>query len=150
MSDDKEFGLDRIERLLEKSISASNRTTFAVRSLVGFVFIQLSFTTAAALLWNIAQSTVNPLSCVSRGENCEPIGFLAVIAVIVFVIGVIVSSSFAWSEFQKSDEESRPSVRTSSYSSGSPSKEVKVKCRVCRSSLDIDGKCSVDLAHKQF
>ena len=147
---DNSSDLERIEALLQRSISASNRTTHAVRSFVGFILIQLGFTTVAAILWNFAQTTVNAANCFARGEDCQPVGFLVLIAAVVFIIGVVVSSSFAWSEFQKSDEESRPGVKSSYSAYPARDKDPKVKCRVCRSALDPDGKCSLDLSHKQF
>lgn len=150
MAESGKTDLERIEALLERSISASNRTTHAVRSFVGFILIQLSFTTVAAILWNFAHANVRPMTCATNGENCQPNGFLIVVAALIFIVGVIVSSSFAWSEFQQSDEESRTGSRSTSYSSSNRAAEVKVKCRVCRSALDPDGACSVDLAHKQF
>ena len=41
---------DKLAKLLEKNIEASNRTTHAVRAFVRFLFIQLSFLTAAVVV----------------------------------------------------------------------------------------------------
>ena len=150
MSGKSNTDLERIENLLERAISASNRTTHAVRSFVGFILIQLSFTTAAAVFWNIAQSSVKPMNCVIRGDDCEPIGFLVFLAAVIFIVGVIISSRFAWSEFHQSEEESVAPARVKiSYSNGQKKASTN-KCRVCTFSLDEDGKCTVDMAHKQF
>ena len=95
---EKQISLEDIHEL----IAAQNRTTHSVRAFVRFLFIQLSATSAAVVLWNLA-SDVDPIACAQYGEHCSPILALQAFAVIVWIIGVVWSSSAGWSELKKSE-----------------------------------------------
>jgi hypothetical protein len=95
--------MDRLVQLMELSIQAQNRTTRAVRAFVRFLFIQLSATTLAIILWNLAQLSVNESRCFSSGENCSGNPFLILLAVIVYIAGVAYSSQQGWEELKASD-----------------------------------------------
>jgi len=97
--------------LLLEIIKASNRTTRAVRAFVLFLFIQLTFTTAALFLWN-SGNQIDPSQCYEEGI-CEPDGVTLWLAVIVWIIGVISSSLAGWTELSKSNIPSLPSVSPS-------------------------------------
>jgi hypothetical protein len=92
---------DRLAKLLQKNIEASNRTTHAVRALVRFLFIQLSFLTAAAVLWQLGLAFPDPSNCTILG--CEPNGIIAALVVLLVITGVILSSIAGWDELGKSD-----------------------------------------------
>jgi hypothetical protein len=79
----------KVEELLKKNIEASNRTTHAVRAFVSFVLIQLVFVTIAAFL-SILASTFSAT-------------WLFGLAVIVWIIGVFLSSNAGWSELKDSE-----------------------------------------------
>jgi len=96
-------GLPSIGGDIQLLIAAQNRTTHSVRAFVRFLFIQLSATSAAVVLWNFASAQVDPIACAQNGEHCSPIGALQTLAVIVWIIGVVWSSSAGWSELQKSE-----------------------------------------------
>jgi hypothetical protein len=90
---------ETIEELLKEVIAASNRTTTAsdrttraIRAIVSFLFIQLTFTSIAVLMFwwgaNIYDSTA---------------GFLVIIiAFTIWLMGVIFSSMVGWSELNLS------------------------------------------------
>lgn len=61
---------------IQHLIAAQNRTTHSVRAFVRFLFIQLSATSAAVVLWNFASAQVDPVACAQYGEHCSPIGAL--------------------------------------------------------------------------
>jgi hypothetical protein len=92
---------DRLAKLLQKNIEASNRTTHAVRALVRFLFIQLSFLTAAAVLWQVGLAFPDESNCSILG--CEPNGLITALAVLLVITGVILSSIAGWDELGKSD-----------------------------------------------
>lgn len=77
--------------LLQKNIEASNRTTHSIRALVRFLFLQLTFTTVALFFYSIASSSENPN------------GLLILLAVIIWITGIIISSNIGWQELSKSD-----------------------------------------------
>jgi hypothetical protein len=79
----------KIEELLKKNIEASNRTTHAVRAFVSFVLIQLMFVTIAAFL-SILAATFSAT-------------WLFGLAVIVWIVGVFLSSNAGWSELKDSE-----------------------------------------------
>ena len=93
----------KIEALLEQSIQAQNRTTHAVRAFVRFLFIQLSATTLAVVIYNMANSSVNLGRCAAYGEDCQPNLFGLILAALIWIVGVIWSSNAGWSELSKSD-----------------------------------------------
>lgn len=93
----------KIEALLEQSIQAQNRTTRAVRAFVRFLFIQLSATTLAVAIYSVSSLSVNPARCAVYGENCQPNTFGLFIALLIWIIGVVWSSSAGWSELSQSD-----------------------------------------------
>jgi hypothetical protein len=82
-------------------VLAQNRTTHAIRAFVRFLFIQLSFTTVAGVLFVIASASRSTYDC-SRYEECGQSVFFTVIAVITLIIGIFVSSNAGWSELAKS------------------------------------------------
>lgn len=78
-----------VEDLLRQSIEAQNRTTHAVRAFVRFLFIQLTAITVASGLVGLSFSWGIP--------------FLAFLAAVVAIVGVIWSSFAGWSELELSD-----------------------------------------------
>lgn len=92
---------DKLSKLLEKNIEAANRTTHAVRAFVRFLFIQLSFLTAAAVLWQLGLAFPDEDNCSIVG--CEPNGFVTVFVVLLVIAGVLVSSIAGWSELELSN-----------------------------------------------
>ncbi len=83
---------ESVEELLKQAIAASDRTTaasdrttFAVRAFVLFLFLQLAFTSIAAVFVWFGYTAYN--------------GFVFVIVgLVVFFLGVIVSSVVGWNE----------------------------------------------------
>ena len=94
---------DKLAKLLEKNIEASNRTTHAVRALVLFLFIQLSFLTAAAVLWQLGLAFPDENNCSILG--CEPNGVVTFLVVALVIAGVVISSMAGWEEIRKSNVE---------------------------------------------
>ena len=94
---------DKLAKLLEKNIEASNRTTHAVRALVLFLFIQLSFLTAAAVLWQLGLAFPDENNCSILG--CEPNGVVTFLVVALVIAGVFISSMAGWDEIRKSNVE---------------------------------------------
>jgi hypothetical protein len=92
---------DKLAKLLEKNIEASNRTTHAVRALVRFLFIQLAFLTAAAVIWQLGLAFPDEDTCSIVG--CEPYGFVSAFVVLLVIAGVIISSFAGWSELELSN-----------------------------------------------
>ena len=106
-----ESSLEDIEKIMvenqERQIAATNRTTHAVRAFVLFLFYQLSSITTAAILYFLAVWVGN------QNDECEPIlrqygacdpqPFLLLLALIVWVSGVVYSSKVGWEEIKKSD-----------------------------------------------
>jgi len=92
---------DNLSKLLKKGIEASNRTTHAIRALVRFIFIQLSFITAAFFVWQIDQQFPDPDKC--GAFLCEPREFVVFIVAGLIIAGVILSSRAGWYELSLSD-----------------------------------------------
>jgi len=90
-------------KLLVESIAASNRTTHAVRALVRFLFIQLSFLTAAYVVWQLGLAFPDPNNCSAFG--CEPHGLVSFVVSALVITGVLVSSVVGWKELSLSDRE---------------------------------------------
>jgi hypothetical protein len=107
---------DKLAKLLEKNIEASNRTTHAVRAFVRFLFIQLSFLTAAAVIWQLGLAFPDESNCTAFG--CAPNGFVSAFVVLLVVSGVIISSIAGWSELELSNMPEE-AVKTSSPQPGS-------------------------------
>jgi uncharacterized membrane protein (DUF485 family) len=83
---------EAVEELLRQAIAASdrttaasNRTTFAIRAFVLFLFLQLAFTTIAAFFIWLGYTSYNGFGWV-------------VVGIAIFVLGVIVSSTVGWWE----------------------------------------------------
>jgi len=76
-------------------IQAQNRTTHAVRAFVRFLFIQLSALTLATFLFFISFQLVN--------EEGAPNTFLLLMGGVIWIIGLVWSSSAGWSELEKSN-----------------------------------------------
>jgi hypothetical protein len=91
--------------LLQESIRASNRTTHAVRAFVRFLFIQLSFVTAAFLTWQVALAFPDEENCTPMG--CAPSVFWNYLIGALLIIGVWLSSRAGWSELEKSEVPTR-------------------------------------------
>jgi hypothetical protein len=106
---------DKLAKLLEKNIEASNRTTHAVRALVRFLFIQLAFLTAAAVIWQLGLAFPDEDSCSIVG--CEPYGFVSAFVVLLVIAGVIISSFAGWSELELSAIPEGPERKRSNESS---------------------------------
>jgi hypothetical protein len=92
---------NKLAKLLEKNIEASNRTTHAVRALVRFLFIQLAFLTAAFVLWQIGLAFPDEDNCTAFG--CEPNGFVSFLVLGLIITGVVLSSKAGWDELELSD-----------------------------------------------
>ncbi len=112
---------NNLEKLLKENIEASNRTTYAVRAFVRFLFIQLIGITAAFFLNSLATASVDPMQCAYSGDNCEPIVGLQVLAFLIWIAAVIWSSNVGWKELALSDPNPKP--LESSESSGQSSIE---------------------------
>ena len=95
--------LIRLNVSVHQGILAQNRTTHAVRAFVRFLFIQLSATSLATVLWNLADSTIDQNECVQYGNNCSANPALIAAAGIIFLIGVVWSSAAGWEELGKSE-----------------------------------------------
>ncbi len=124
----------KIEQLLKQNIEATNRTTYAVRAFVRFLFIQLVGITAAFVLNSLATANVDPIRCAYSGDNCEPIVALQVLAFLIWIGAVIWSSNVGWKELALSDPTPRPV--SSPESSDKISNEMKAtksgsSCRNC-------------------
>jgi len=98
----------KIEQLLKQNIEATNRTTYAVRAFVRFLFIQLVGITAAFFLNSLATASVDPIRCAYSGDNCQPIVALQVLAFLIWIGAVIWSSNVGWKELALSDPKPRP------------------------------------------
>jgi hypothetical protein len=92
---------DNVSKLLKKSIEASNRTTHAIRALVRFIFIQLTFITAAVFIWQIDQQFPDPDKC--GGFVCEPREFVVFLVAGLIIAGVVLSSRAGWYELSLSE-----------------------------------------------
>ena len=87
---------ETVEELLKQAIAASdrttaasNRTTFAIRAFVLFLFLQLAFTTIAAFFVWLGYNLYG-------GFGWVVIGFA------IFAFGVIISSIIGWTEIRMS------------------------------------------------
>jgi uncharacterized membrane protein YidH (DUF202 family) len=111
---------DKLSQLLQESIEASNRTTqasnrttHAVRALVRFLFIQLSFLTAAFVVWQIGLAFPDEDNCSAFG--CEPNLFVVFLVVTLIIVGVVLSSKAGWDELQLSEVSSSPEITYQTY-----------------------------------
>jgi ABC-type transport system involved in multi-copper enzyme maturation permease subunit len=82
---------DSVEGLLREVIAASDRTTRAVRAFVIFLFLQLTFTTIAGLLFWVGSSTY-----LSYGVP------MVVLALLIWFVGLILSITLGWIELSQS------------------------------------------------
>jgi hypothetical protein len=126
----------KIEKLLKQNIEASNRTTYAVRAFVRFLFIQLVGITAAFFLNSLATANVDPLQCAYSGDNCEPVIALQVFAFLIWLGAVIWSSNVGWKELALSDPNPTPVEFVTPESNSKPTqKEGKsnATCQYCGS-----------------
>jgi hypothetical protein len=90
-----------VSELLAKSITAQDRTTHAVRAFVRFLFIQLSFYTAAFMVWQIGLLFIDP------SENCNifgctPNGFFYFVTAVLIIMGIWIASKAGWHELELS------------------------------------------------
>lgn len=88
---------------LQEVIYAQNRTTHAVRALVRFLFIQLASISIAWVISSLADKSVNVYECSRTGTSCNPNGFLSFVAVVVWIVGLFISSNIGWRELNASD-----------------------------------------------
>lgn len=90
----------------EQLLLAVNRTTHAIRALVLFLFYQLTAATAAFVVYLLAEAVGRSSEACSQGlgyaDACSPNSFLVVIALAIWIAGVIYSSNVGWSEIKKS------------------------------------------------
>jgi len=89
--------------LLSELIKASNRTTHAIRALVRFIFIQLTFLTLAYILAGISDAFIDPEACAVYGDSCSPNSFFAFMSFASIIAGIIISSRVGWAELKESD-----------------------------------------------
>jgi hypothetical protein len=96
-----------VAELLAKSITAQNRTTHAVRAFVRFLFIQLSFYTAAFMVWQIGLIFVDPSeNCTILG--CTPNGFFYFVTAVLIIMGIWIASRAGWHELELSQVPKTP------------------------------------------
>jgi hypothetical protein len=96
-----------VATLLAKSITATNRTTHAVRAFVRFLFIQLSFYTAAFMVWQIGLLFVDPSEdCTILG--CTPNGFFYFVTAVLIIMGIWIASRAGWHELELSQVPKAP------------------------------------------
>lgn len=120
-----------IKKLLEENIQASNRTTHAIRAVVRFLFIQLSYLTAAFLVWQIGLAFPDPDSCTLYG--CEPYEFYGLVTFGLVFAGVIHSSRVGWRELESSDLPDSLSVRNENNGEGIRAKDSKTDSKASSS-----------------
>ena len=111
-----------INDLLKKNINATNRATHAIRAFVRFLFIQLSFYTAAFLVWQIGLLFIDTGNCTILG--CSPHIFWQVIVVALIITGIVLSSRAGWHELSLSEVPGAPLI---SSSSGGTSEKLSFK-----------------------
>jgi hypothetical protein len=99
--DNEEEDFSFLNKETRQIVLAQNRTTHAIRAFVRFLFIQLSFTTVAGVLFVIASATSGNYQC-SAYSDCGQSQFFTFVAVITLIIGIFVSSNAGWSELAKS------------------------------------------------
>ncbi len=87
---------------LDDVVRAQNRTTHAIRAFVRFLFIQLSMTTLAYIVFSIASTLAESGSCRLSG-NCGGPVVLYIISFAIWLIGVITSSIAGNNELNKSN-----------------------------------------------
>jgi hypothetical protein len=92
--------------LLKKNLAATNRTTHAIRAFVRFLFIQLSFYTAAFLTWQIALLFPDEDNCTVLG--CSPHFFWQLLVAALIITGIILSSRAGWHELSLSEVPGAP------------------------------------------
>lgn len=93
--------IDRsIEELLKENIQASNRTTHAVRAFVLFLFVQLTFATAAWGTWQVGLAVASSKDCGLL--PCSPDDGWSVAVTLLVTAGIWISSQIGWNELAKS------------------------------------------------
>ena len=100
---DKQLKGKKMNQDFQELIEAQNRTTHAVRAFVRFLFIQLTAITFAVFLWNVSTMSIDLTKCAEEGTNCSANGFFQTCAVLVWILGVVVSSNAGWGELKKSE-----------------------------------------------
>ena len=105
--------MSETENLLRELIQATNRTTSAVRAFVRFLFIQLAAITLAIFVFQLGVITQDPGGCAFG--ICPPNPFTTILAVLIWVGGLIWSSKAGWEELGLSKiPEAPPSPSTDS------------------------------------
>jgi len=91
----------------ERLLLAVNRTTHAIRALVLFLFYQLTAATAAFVIYLLAEIVGRRRDACEQGlgyaDACSPDSFLVLLALVIWVVGVIYSSNVGWTEIRKSN-----------------------------------------------
>ena len=100
--------------LLVEAIQASNRTTHAIRAIVRFFLVQLSFITLAYFAYFMNSFTVDEDDC-ARWEECSPSSFGSFLVFAIFAVGVFISSRLAWAELERSNIEGVHSGKTLNF-----------------------------------
>jgi hypothetical protein len=95
-----------VSTLVAKSIPAQDRTTHAVRAFVRFLFIQLSFYTAAFMVWQIGVLFVDKSECTILG--CTPNGFFYFVTASLIIMGIWLASRAGWHELELSQVPKAP------------------------------------------
>jgi|688.fasta_scaffold324089_2 hypothetical protein len=100
---------ESVEELLKQAIAASDRTTAAsdrttraIRAFVLFLFIQLTFTSIAAILFWIGVSIFETASIWDFQQRAWAY-LLVAVATIILSVGVLVSSIMGWRELALSN-----------------------------------------------
>ena len=87
----------------QQLIAAQNRTTHAIRALVRFLFIQFASITLGTFLWMLAGNSVDAYRCSQYGTSCDPNVPLQILAYIVWIAGIFISSQIGWKELEASN-----------------------------------------------
>ena len=114
---------ENTEALLKELVRSTNRTTHAVRAFVRFLFIQLSAITLALFVFNVGNLFQDSSEC-SYGI-CPPNELTALVAGLIWIVGVIWSSSAGWSELAQSDISPFDLPATPSSNSGNVNEQVQ-------------------------
>ena len=125
---------ERLESLLIAQIAASNRTTRAVRAFVRFLFIQLIAITLALGINAMGIVFQDPSEC-SFGI-CPPNTGAQILAGLVWLIGVIWSSSAGFSELSMSDVPRLPTASKAGQTETKPRKPSETSSKTNHAAIE--------------